>query len=358
VKLALLLGGGLVALVVGCQNDEIRRYQVPRIEDQPPAASGVKVLQRLLVAIVPHGDSTWFFKLMGPDQEVEEQRNAFDRFVQSLHFTGQANQPVTWTVPEGWHQEPAKELRHATFRAGPKETASELTVIRLEGKAGSMLANVNRWRGQIGLPPITEAELGKVSKELKVDGLAATLVEMTGQGSGAAGKMPPFAAGRPAPPSSGPGAARASGLKYTAPAGWEELPSTGGMRVAAFRVAEGGQVAEVTVIPLAGTVGGLLDNVNRWRDQIKLPPTTEEQLRQETRQLQVGGVASSYVDLAGPEAAGARRERILGVVVPRGGQTWFFKMKGSADFVARQKPAFETFLGSVRWAADTGDNHG
>ena len=37
-------------------------------------------------------------------------------------------------------------------------------------------------------------------------------------------------------------------------------------------------------------------------------------------------------------------------MVVRGDQSIFFKMKGSAELVGKQKPAFEAFLKSVKFA--------
>ena len=51
---------------------------------------------------------------------------------------------------------------------------------------------------------------------------------------------------------------------------------------------------------------------------------------------------------------GRETRRILGVVVLRRGQTWFFKMTGPADLVEKQKPAFEAFLKSVRFDGGNG----
>src|SRR6185312_2508311 len=44
-------------------------------------------------------------------------------------------------------------------------------------------------------------------------------------------------------------------LKYTLPAGWTEKEPTQ-MRVASFEISEGGQQADVSVIPLGGMAGG------------------------------------------------------------------------------------------------------
>jgi hypothetical protein len=120
------------------------------------------------------------------------------------------------------------------------------------------------------------------------------------------------------------------------------------MRWAGFRVVEENQSAEVTIVPLAGSAGGMLANVKRWRGQANLEPISEEQLRKEIQSLEVDGKPAYYADLTGPEMDGAR-QRILAVGAEHGEQTWFFKMKGPADLVGKQKAAFEAFVRSVRF---------
>ena len=347
----LLLCGAAGLLLLGCRQDEIRHYQAPKSEPLPVAAAGDEGPVRLLAAIVPHGDRTWFFKLTGPPPVIAEQKESFDKFLDSVHFTGKAEPPVEWKVPEGWQQEPGNQVRYATFKIAAKDGTAELAVTSFEGQTGSPLANVNRWRGQIGLPDIKEDELGKVTTEAKVDGEKATGVDMTGPGGLKGKKVPPFMAankgGGPRPV--------AAPLKYTTPPGWEEESSPPPPRVAAFQVGDGKQAAEVTVIPFPGDVGGLVANVNRWRNQVGLPPAEEDEVRRDVRSIEVDGNPGEFVDLTGPESAG--HKRVLGVLVPRGGQSWFFKMQGPADVVEGQKAAFEAFLKSVHFGGGPGGNH-
>jgi hypothetical protein len=101
--------------------------------------------------------------------------------------------------------------------------------------------------------------------------------------------------------------------------------------------------ADVTVTALGGPAGGLLANVNRWRDQVGLARTTEEQLKKDQRPLDVAGGPAAYFDLAGAD------KHILVVVLPHGGQTYFLKMTGSPGEVGKQQGAFEAFAKSVRF---------
>jgi hypothetical protein len=81
---------------------------------------------------------------------------------------------VEWTAPEGWPSKPGDGMRRATYVAG----AAELTVISLPGEAGGPLANVNRWRGQLGLGPAKT--VGGRSLETPLG--TATLVEFENKG--------------------------------------------------------------------------------------------------------------------------------------------------------------------------------
>lgn len=63
-----------------------------------------------------------------------------------------------WTLPKGWVQEQGGAMRYASFKVPVKGTV-DASVVVLPGPAGGELANVNRWRGQIGLAPLDEGGL-------------------------------------------------------------------------------------------------------------------------------------------------------------------------------------------------------
>jgi hypothetical protein len=57
--------------------------------------------------------------------------------------------------------------------------------ITVSSAGGDLLANVNRWRGQIGLPPIGTAELTEVVESIDTLGVSGAYVELTGPASAA-----------------------------------------------------------------------------------------------------------------------------------------------------------------------------
>jgi hypothetical protein len=326
-RLAALLLGGLTVLFAGCYEDEkISTYTAPHKE--------VPGRVRLLAAVVPDKNRTWFFKLSGPRDAVSKQLQAFDGFVRSVRLTGKADPPLTWTAPPGWKQQAgeAKQFRFAEFQVGDKADGVEMTVSFLEGEAGTLINNVNRWREQIGLRPIQDVDLDLFTREERLEVGNVVFVDLAGPGKGG--------------PAAGAGG---SGLHFSKPEGWEQLPpDPKGIYLVGFQVGEGQRSAEVTVTTFPGDATGVVANVQRWQKQIGLDAGTDDQVRREIRPFAVGGADGSYVDLTGPALGEQAAQRILGVIVPQGGRTWFIKMKGPAELVGRQKTNFEAFASSLR----------
>jgi hypothetical protein len=334
----LALAFGLVGFILpGCQKDEIEHYAVAK--EKPEL--------RMLGAIIPHGNRTWFIKLRGPAYVIDDYQDEFHGFLRSIRFTEDAKKPIAWKVPEGWTEEGGRGMRYATLRLGPKDAPQELTVIPLGKEASSVLANINRWRGELGLREVAATDLPKITSQVKLGRVKATIVDMKGPGARNNGMQTPRMRQPPSRPS----------VDYRTPKEWKKLKDPGQLRLAAFQVEEGDNVAEVGVAAFPGRAGGLLLNVNRWRRQVDLGPVaTADQLRKDLREMQVAGEPAVYLDLIGP-AGGNGRKRILGVMTVQDDYSWFFTMKGPADLVEQQKPAFEAFLKSVRFDRAKGDDH-
>jgi hypothetical protein len=138
-------------------------------------------------------------------------------------------------------------------------------------------------------------------------------------------------------------------LTWQTPEGWTEVPP-GEMRVASFKIqGQNGKQAEVSVIPLPGQAGSDGANVNRWRGQVGLSPVASDELEKSAEIVEADGQPAQLYDLAGQNPASGEATRILGVIQHRSDAVWFFKMTGDADLVEQQKPAFVTFLKSVKF---------
>ena len=82
-----------------------------------------------------------------------------------------------WTVPEGWKETAGNEFSLAAFAVSDGTMSIKTTVSRA---GGDLLQNLNRWRGQLGLEPWSQAEMTKSAKVLSVDGSDGTLVDLVG----------------------------------------------------------------------------------------------------------------------------------------------------------------------------------
>jgi hypothetical protein len=339
--LALAAGVGLA----GCRPaEQITKYTVPKPELIDPtltaAAEGVR--QQILGVMVQTGETSWFFKITGDPAVVQPSSAAFRTFLGSVKFPA-GDAPPTWTLPEGWQQLPSDGVRFATLRFQSGEQPVDVSVMPA---GGDVLANVNRWREQVGQPPITASELSKETESFEVDGREATLVSVVGakteRGMGGA-PFAPFAGGSspPALPPSGPPAA--SGLDFEVPKEWRPAPGTG-ISAAAFQVAEGGKKVVITVTPVGGD---WLSNVNRWRDQVHLPPLTLDEVAKATQKISTFGTTGDYIEAAGPGDV-TPPQTILGVHAIANGEPWFIKLQGDGDLAAREKARFEAFVKSVK----------
>src|SRR5208282_2908095 len=70
---------------------------------------------------------------------------------------------LSWTLPKGWTQTLSGGIRYATLKPAGGGNL-DASVVVLPGQAGGELANVNRWRGQLGLSPLDAAALPSVRK--------------------------------------------------------------------------------------------------------------------------------------------------------------------------------------------------
>lgn len=352
--------GCLITLLVavGCgESEHITRYGVPKAP-QTPVAPAAQADRDEVSSFQTTPAFAWFLKLTGPTEAVATVTNDFDSLLSSTSITGGS---PTWKLPAGWTEQTGTGMRHATLTIDKSDPPLEVSVIKLPypgDRDAYLLDNINRWRGQIGLSPLsgpdwqtTAAAAGEV-RPLDVASQDTTLVDLKGQTAEfpdarmLAAILLPATPSAPStqtpepmtPPTAGNPPAADGPLTYDIPEGWQP-GRTSVMRVAAFDVADGDQKVEITVIAAGGNV---LDNVNRWRGQVMLEPWTVDQLQQNSEILTVDGQPATYVNLAGPE------QTILAAILPGEPQSWFFKLSGNPDLARREAERFKAFVESAK----------
>lgn len=301
---------------------------------------------------------------------------------------------VTDAPPAHWKKMPATSMRQASYLVeGEGGAVTDISLVVLRGAAGGTLDNVNRWRGQLAQPAIDEATLKQTSKTVATPFGEAVVVEIEGLAPGAdalkdGGMMGAVAnkgadawfykmrgnstltnsekenfiqwvqsvkpvaetasapaAAAPAPvPSSAAAPPGDGSLAWQVPAGWTLVPATSSMRYATYTVTDAdGAKAEMAVTHFPGDVGGDLENVNRWRQQVGLPPVDSAGLAALVSKLTAGPKTISLIDITGPQ------NRLVAGWTRHGGDTWFFKFTGPDALVGVEKAKFTAFLESVRF---------
>jgi hypothetical protein len=390
---------GAVLLAAGCgESEQIRTYTIPKepkIEvaaapanpsatpptAEAPAATPGEATDRMLTAVLPIDGQAWFFKVVGQIAVIEQNEKKLDEFFATIGVA--ADGKPTWKLPDGWKEGPAKPMRFATLLMPTDDKPLEVAISAASwsGTKESLVANVDRWRGQLKLPPTDADNVAKDIREIKAGEKTITVVDLRGRYTG--GMMPPFAggAGRPASPGAAPNlppghppvetgqstppaassqAPTPAAPKFTVPADWKQLPA-GGMQVAALALGDANQKATVTIIPFSlnsgPSIADPLQNTNMWRSAVGLPPIKQDDLKKYTEAIEIEGKPAIYVRVV-PDASEPTQSQIkkatLAAMAKSGDQIWFIKFNGDRDLVTAQEDTFKTFLKSLRFAADAG----
>lgn len=131
---------------------------------------------------------------------------------------------------------------------------------------------------------------------------------------------------------------------WDVPASWQEVaPSS--MRMASFEVREGAELLDISVTSFPGDVGGLTANVNRWRGQLNLPPSTPEAIEQSAQTLRTLSGDATVLEFSNGSVS------TLVATLRHDGASWFVKMTGPAALAEREAQNFRAFVRSIDFAA-------
>lgn len=135
---------------------------------------------------------------------------------------------------------------------------------------------------------------------------------------------------------------------FRIPKGWQKVDAAP-LASARFQIKEKDQKATVAVTALPGENTHLAPNINRWRGQLGLPVLSEKEALKNAHPIKVDGSPGHRIDMTSPDTADREKQRILVVIVPRGKQTWYFRLMGPARLVGNQVSAFDDFIRSVHF---------
>ena len=353
-------------LLAGCGRDEIKVYRVSKEEPKAPAPAA------------PQSDNN----AMPPGHPP----------ISGMPSAARAN--VSWTLPDGWEEINPGRMSRGTFMiTNDAGLQAQVSITPLPGLEGKEVPIVNMWRQQVGLSELSDDDAAKELKPVEIGGQPGRMFNVTGKsdtGSSmrivtaivsregvswfykligddalveaqkprfvsflnsiritdepvAEAAPPDMSGGLPqmggGPAESTPGET-AAGFHWTVPSGWK-VEAAGQMQLAKFSVpAVGDAKAEVMVSAFPNSTGGVPGNVNRWRRQIGLPPLDDAEAAALAQPLDDKLPDAVLVDMTGGD------KQLIGAILPRNGQWWFYKLIGDPGAVAPQKDAFVAFVKS------------
>ena len=146
------------ALLAACRPAKVSSYRVPKEkpEEPPPAVAATSTNAPTVPAPAPGAPAD----------------------MASLAVPTATGSDMTWTAPTAWKPKPLGAMRKGSFAIpGADGTEADLSITAFPGDVGGELANVNRWRGQIQLPPLSEADLATATTHREIHGLPFVLVD-------------------------------------------------------------------------------------------------------------------------------------------------------------------------------------
>jgi hypothetical protein len=308
------------------------------------------------------------------------------------------NQQFSDSPPAHWKKlAPSAMLLGKYQIEGPDGATVDVTFSTLRSAPGGLLANINRWRGQLGQETFADdAALkentrtvpsgfgealfieieglvdnsdpkkdGRLIGAIAESGASAWFFKLRGNEALAAAERENFinwiASVKPAetskvpmhgtapgeglaPPVSSAAAPAGDGtLSWQLPEGWTPVNGSSARYATLAIAGADGTKGELAVTHFPGDVGGDLANVNRWRAQIGLEPIDEAALAASVAQVAAGPKTIKVIDATGPQ------NRCAAGWVAHSGETWFFKFTGPDALVGAEKAKFTAFLESIRF---------
>ncbi|HEY4247291.1 MAG TPA: hypothetical protein VGM64_10570 [Lacunisphaera sp.] len=145
-----------LVLLIGCKDREIATYRAPK--DPPP--------------VMP-----------GPPPPSDDAASSSAPGNQSMANTAvptASGSDLVWTAPTAWAAKPNGPMRKGSFSVKGDGGDADLSITAFPGSTGGLLANVNRWRGQLGLAPFGEGEMETNVVHLDAGDLHMVVVDFAG----------------------------------------------------------------------------------------------------------------------------------------------------------------------------------
>ena len=99
---------------------------------------------------------------------------------------------ISYRVPQGWTELEPSGIRKGNFKIEADNGTAEVTILTFPGDVGGTLANINRWRDQIGLNPITSKDTDALGETYPIAKHEALYIRLEGESQSILGAILPF----------------------------------------------------------------------------------------------------------------------------------------------------------------------
>ena len=146
------------------------------------------------------------------------------------------------------------------------------------------------------------------------------------------------------PPKTQPVNSPKSGISWEIPEIWV-ISSGSSMRLASFDVPYRGGMGDLSVIQLAGTGGGLMPNINRWRRQLNLEPQSLHEIEKDM--IEKKGKLGKYKMIRIVNFQ--NNSAFLVAIIPVENQTLFVKLSADPSGIQEVESDFIFFCSSIHF---------
>jgi hypothetical protein len=87
---------------------------------------------------------------------------------------------LKWTAPDSWTPKSGSSMRKGSYAVKRDGAEADLAITAFPGDTGGLHANLNRWRGQVGLSPASPAELDAALQHVDGQGLHFEVIDLVG----------------------------------------------------------------------------------------------------------------------------------------------------------------------------------
>ena len=159
-----------------------------------------------LLALLRQEGETWLFPFIADQKLVLQESENFTRFLESCTLRSEKNKPIlaksptptvmpsnkrpptpkqnpwSWITPQNWKQGKQEQMRTASFKvSNPEGGTLDISVSSFPGVVGGLLANVNRWIGQVDLAPVSQSSIDQYCSTKTFAGHQGHFVEAYGK---------------------------------------------------------------------------------------------------------------------------------------------------------------------------------